>query len=66
MTPAGITDQTPDPLGGQYDRDAGRNLGGAYETAQAPVRMAALPTVEACSSLTSDGLVVQERKEDGA
>jgi predicted amidohydrolase YtcJ len=41
---AGITDQTPDPSGGRYDRDGGRNLGLAYETAQTPLQMAALPT----------------------
>ena len=41
---AGITDQTPDPPGGRYDRDGGRNLGVAYETAQTPLQMAALPT----------------------
>jgi predicted amidohydrolase YtcJ len=38
---AGITDQTPDPTGGRYDRDGGRNLGVAYETAQMPLQMAA-------------------------
>src|SRR5919108_451411 len=43
---AGITDQTPDPSGGRYDRDGGRNLGVAYETAQTPLQMAALPTAE--------------------
>jgi predicted amidohydrolase YtcJ len=43
---AGIMDQTPDPLGGRYDRDGGRNLGVAYETAQTPLQMAALPTAE--------------------
>jgi predicted amidohydrolase YtcJ len=43
---AGITDQTPDPTGGRYDRDGGRNLGVAYETAQTPLQMAALPSVE--------------------
>jgi predicted amidohydrolase YtcJ len=43
---AGITDQTPDPAGGRYDRDGGRNLGVAYETAQTPLQMAALPTAE--------------------
>jgi predicted amidohydrolase YtcJ len=43
---AGITDRTPDPTGGRYDRDAGRNLGVAYETAQTPLQMAALPTAE--------------------
>jgi predicted amidohydrolase YtcJ len=43
---AGITDQTPDPAGGRYNRDGGRNLGVAYETAQTPLQMAALPTAE--------------------
>ncbi len=43
---AGITDQAPDPPGGRYDRDGGRNLGVAYETAQTPLQMAALPTAE--------------------
>ena len=41
---AGITDQTPDPSGGRYDRDGGRNLGVAYETAQTPLQFAAMPT----------------------
>jgi predicted amidohydrolase YtcJ len=43
---AGITDHTPDQSGGRYDRDGGRNLGVAYETAQTPLQMAALPTAE--------------------
>jgi predicted amidohydrolase YtcJ len=43
---AGITDQTPDPPAGRYDRDGGRNLGVAYETAQTPLQTAALPTAE--------------------
>jgi len=43
---ARITDQTADPPGGRYDRDGGRNLGVAYETAQTPLQMAALPTSE--------------------
>jgi predicted amidohydrolase YtcJ len=43
---AAVTDQTPDPAGGRYDRDGGRNLGVAYETAQTPLQMAALPTAE--------------------
>jgi len=47
---AGITDQTPDPSGGRYDRDGGRNLGVAYETAQTPLQMAALPTAEEFSA----------------
>jgi predicted amidohydrolase YtcJ len=41
---SGIADQTPDPAGGRYDRDGSRNLGVAYETAQAPLQMAALPS----------------------
>ena len=47
---AGITDQTPDPTGGRYDRDGGRNLGVAYETAQAPLQTAALPSAEEFSA----------------
>lgn len=43
---AGITDATPDPPGGKFDRDAGRNLGVAYETAQTPLQFAAIPTPE--------------------
>jgi predicted amidohydrolase YtcJ len=43
---AGITDATPDPPGGKYDRDGGQNLGVAYETAQTPLQFAALPTTE--------------------
>ena len=43
---AGITDQTPDPPGGRYDRDGDRNLGVAYETAHTPLQMAALPNAE--------------------
>jgi predicted amidohydrolase YtcJ len=45
-----ITDQTPDPPGGQYDRDGGHNLGVAYETAQTRLQMAALPTAEEFSA----------------
>jgi predicted amidohydrolase YtcJ len=41
---AGIDDSTPDPPGGRYDRDGGRNLGVAYETAQTPLQVAALPS----------------------
>jgi predicted amidohydrolase YtcJ len=47
---AGITDQTPDPTGGRYDRDGGRNLGVAYETAQTPLQMAALPSADEFSA----------------
>ncbi|RPI18575.1 MAG: amidohydrolase, partial [Acidobacteria bacterium] len=47
---AGITDQTPDPTGGRYDREGSRNLGVAYETAQTPLQMAALPTVDEFSA----------------
>src|SRR5262249_32459895 len=43
---AGIDDATPDPPGGRYDRDGGRNLGVAYETAQTPLQMAAMPSAE--------------------
>ena len=43
---AGIHDTTPDPPGGKYDRDAGRNLGVAYETAQTPLQFAAMPSPE--------------------
>ena len=38
---AGITDATPDPSGGRYDREGGKNLGVAYETAQTPLQVAA-------------------------
>lgn len=34
---AGITDETPDPEGGRFDRENGRNLGVCYETAQNPI-----------------------------
>jgi len=44
LTLAGITDATPDPAGGRYDREGGKNLGVAYETAQTPLQMAALPS----------------------
>jgi hypothetical protein len=47
---AGIDDQTPDPVGGKYDRDGGRNLGVAYETAQTPLQMAAMPTADEFSA----------------
>jgi predicted amidohydrolase YtcJ len=47
---AGITDQTPDPTGGRYDRDGGRNFGVAYETAQTPLQMAALPSADEFSA----------------
>jgi predicted amidohydrolase YtcJ len=50
LTMADITDQTPNPPGGRYDRDEGRNLGVAYETAQIPLQMAALPTAEEFSA----------------
>ncbi len=38
---AGIDDTTPDPPGGRYDREAGRNLGVCYENAQGPVQRVA-------------------------
>ena len=41
---AGLGDGTPDPPGGRHDRVDGRLLGVAYETAQTPLQMAALPT----------------------
>jgi predicted amidohydrolase YtcJ len=41
---ARIDDATPDPPGGRYDRGGGRNLGVAYETAQTPLQVAALPS----------------------
>jgi predicted amidohydrolase YtcJ len=50
MMVAGITDQTPDPAGGRYDRDGGRNLGVAYEIAQTPLQMAALPSADEFSA----------------
>jgi predicted amidohydrolase YtcJ len=43
---AGVTDATPDPVGGRYDREGGTNLGVAYETAQTPLQTAALPARE--------------------
>jgi len=43
---AGITDATPDPAGGRYDREGGRHLGVAYETAQTPLQTAALPSAD--------------------
>jgi predicted amidohydrolase YtcJ len=46
MQRAGITDATPDPAGGKYDRDGGKQLGVAYETAQTPLQFAAMPTPE--------------------
>jgi len=44
LAAAGIDDATPDPSAGRYDRDGGRNLGVAYETAQTPLQVAALPS----------------------
>jgi predicted amidohydrolase YtcJ len=46
MALAGITDATPDPPGGRYDRQAGRQLGVAYETAQTPLQVAAMPSAD--------------------
>lgn len=46
MKLAGITDVTPDPEGGRFDRDGGRNLGVLYETAQIPLRAVADMTRE--------------------
>ena len=36
----------PIPPGGRYDREGGRHLGVAYETAQTPLQVAALPSAE--------------------
>lgn len=47
MELAGINDSTPDPAGGRYDREGGRNLGVCYETAQAALQgVAALTPAE--------------------
>jgi predicted amidohydrolase YtcJ len=46
LATAGIDDTTPDPPGGRYDREGGRNLGVAYETAQTPLQVAAQPSAE--------------------
>jgi predicted amidohydrolase YtcJ len=54
---AGITDATPDPPGGRYDREGGRQLGVAYETAQTPLQTAALPSSEEFR----DGLLAADR-----
>jgi len=43
---AGITDATPDPPGGRYDREGGRQLGVAYETAHTPLQVVAMPSAE--------------------
>jgi hypothetical protein len=50
LSVAAIADQTPDPPGGRYDRDGGRNLGVAYETAQTPLQMAASPSADELSA----------------
>jgi predicted amidohydrolase YtcJ len=46
LAAAGIDDATADPPGGRYDREGGRHLGVAYETAQTPLQTAALPARE--------------------
>ena len=46
LAAARIDDATADPAGGRYDRDGGRNLGVAYETAQTPLQVAAMPSAE--------------------
>ena len=46
LAAAGIDDATPDPAGGRYDREGGRNLGVAYETAQTPLQVAAMPSAD--------------------
>jgi predicted amidohydrolase YtcJ len=43
---AGIDDATPDPPAGRFDRYEGRNLGVAYEQAQAPLLHASAPSDE--------------------
>lgn len=54
MALAGIDDQTPDPAAGRFDRDNGRNLGVAYEEAQAPLqRVSALIEPEMQAALRS-------------
>jgi len=40
MELAGVTDATPDPPAGRFDREDGRLLGVAYENAQAPFQQA--------------------------
>jgi predicted amidohydrolase YtcJ len=46
MERAGITDATPDPPGGRHDRQDGRLLGVAYETAASPIGAASVLTRE--------------------
>jgi hypothetical protein len=46
LAAARIDDATADPAGGRYDRDGGRNLGVAYETALTPLQVAAMPSTE--------------------
>jgi predicted amidohydrolase YtcJ len=41
-----VTDATPDPTGGRYDRADGRNLGVAYETAGTPFAAVSVPSRE--------------------
>jgi hypothetical protein len=43
---AGLTDQTRGPPAGHYDREGNRNFSMAYETAQTPLQMAALPSAD--------------------
>lgn len=61
LAAAGIDDRTPDPPGGRYDREGGRNLGVAYETAQTPLQVAALPGREefAAALLRADAAYVE-------
>jgi predicted amidohydrolase YtcJ len=46
LTAAGITDATADPAGGRYEREGGAHLGVAYETAQTPLQVAAMPSAD--------------------
>ncbi len=46
MQLAGLTDDTPDPEGGRYDRRDGRLLGVAYERANIPLASASQATAE--------------------
>jgi predicted amidohydrolase YtcJ len=52
MRLAGVDDTTPDPPAGRFDRDGGRNLGVAYEQAQAPFQqVSALTPAEVRAAL---------------
>jgi predicted amidohydrolase YtcJ len=52
MRLAGVDDATPDPAAGRFDRAGGRNLGVAYEQAQAPfLQASALSSAELRAAL---------------